>query len=250
MAKEAAEHFNSRPIFKNRITLRTRHAQKTYARAYRLLASAVYAMSLKMRAYATEQQASQVEEAVDAIINEAHGDLTQEIARMRQMCAENGLNPDDLEYTDPREYVIDLSSNRAQRYLDMIRDLDDLCVTMDMLGIGGVLSDSQHSTGEYQWQRRVHRISSKVRTMCEGAVKKAASAKAKRDAKETGKEVAEVPQDVFTSGLPADVQEGLAIVDEDADAETNEGKKEGKGKKAENEPEASTGEQTPEAVAA
>lgn len=219
MAKEAVEHFNSRPVRKIRVKLRTRHAQKTYARAYRLLASAVYAMSLKMRAFATEQQASQVEEAVDAIINEAHADLTQEIARMRQMCAENGLNPDELEYTDPREHVIELSSNRASRYLDMVRDLDELCVLMDCLGIGGVLTDSQHGSGEYQWQRRVHRISSKVRTMCEGAVKKAATAKAKRDAKDTGKEAAEVPADIFTSDLPADVQNDLNTPDDESEGE-------------------------------
>lgn len=219
MAKEAAEHFNSRPVLKSSITLRTRHAQKTYTRAYQILASSVYAMSLKMRAFATEQQASQVEEAVDTIINESHADLTQEIARMRQMCVENGLQSDAIQYTDPRKYETELSSNRASRYLDMIRDLDELCVIMDALGIGGVLSDSQHSTGEYQWQRRVHKISSKVRTMCEGAVKKAASAKAKRDAKETGKDAVEVPSDVFTSDLPADVQSALTTLDDDVDAD-------------------------------
>lgn len=219
MAKETAEHFNSRPVLKTSIVLRTRHAQKTYTRAYQILASSVYAMSLKMRAFATEQQASAVEEAVDTIINESHADLTQEIARMRQMCVENGLQPDAIQYTDPRQYEIELSSNRASRYLDMIRDLDELCVIMDALGIGGVLSDSQHSTGEYQWQRRVHKISSKVRTMCEGAVKKAASAKAKRDAKETGKDAVEVPSDVFTSDLPADVQSVLAAPDDDGEAD-------------------------------
>lgn len=215
---QPVEHFNSRPVLKTGLVLRTRHAQKTYARAYQILASAVYAMSLKMRAFATEQQAAQVEEAVDSIINETHADLTQEIARMRQMCAENGLQPASLEYTDPREYEIELSSNRASRYRDMIQDLDELCVLMDALGIGGVLTDSQHSTGEYQWQRRVHKIASKVRTMCEGSVKKAASAKAKRDAKESGKEAAEVPADVFTSDLPADVQHALSTAaDDDAD---------------------------------
>lgn len=219
MAKEAVEHFNSRPVLKTSIVLRTRHGQKTYTRAYQILASAVYAMSLKMRAFATEQQASQVEEAVDTIINESHADLTQEIARMRQMCVENDLQPDAIEYTDPRKYETELSSNRASRYLDMIRDLDELCVIMDALGIGGVLSDSQHSTGEYQWQRRVHKISSKVRTMCEGAVKKAASAKAKRDAKETGKAAIEVPSDVFTSDLPADVQHVLTAPDDENDVD-------------------------------
>lgn len=153
------------PFITNTLTLKTHHAQHTFERGFPICAEAIFTLSVVMRVVAPEQDAVQVDAAVETQLSTVRAELTAESERLNRLAEASGVVFSGVQYSMPREFTPRITSPRATLYLSLLRQMDDIVEKMDTLWLAGVINDSVHNQGIFQWQRRILRLSGAIRTL-------------------------------------------------------------------------------------
>jgi len=157
----------SQAVVMSRVSLSSRHAQRVYKRSYSTAARALYVLSVMLRIYASEKEAEQIGTLCDEMLASVRKDLDEEIARMQQVAETQGVDLGAVAYTQPEEYVAEITTPKASQYIGLVRELDRLIGLIDVLWLSGVYNDSQHNAGSYQWQRRLIKLANRLRNLAQ-----------------------------------------------------------------------------------
>jgi hypothetical protein len=155
----------SRPDFTQKVKLQSLHAQQVFDRGFELCASAIFSLSVVLRAIGTDSQARDVEGLVDERMNKVFEDIRSEAARLEKLAEANGIEFKGIEYSHPRETEAKITSPRVVQYLGIIREFDSLVAKLDTLWLSGAIPDGNYSRSIYEWKRRLLRLAGGIRSI-------------------------------------------------------------------------------------
>ena len=109
------EQVKSRPVFKQKLTVKTIEAQRVMNRSFDRAAYALFSIDVIMRIIGEQtDKRSEIDELENSIqdhITKVSDDMDKEIARFEKLMADNGIE-EEPEYTNPVEYPIEITSPR------------------------------------------------------------------------------------------------------------------------------------------
>lgn len=152
----------SRPYIIERVSLQSHPAQQVVKRQYEIVDTRMYQLSVVMRVLTTEKGAEAVEGLVDREFDALTADLSGEIERLEVLVEQHGLEDVQVQYSEPRDYELKMSSPRSRRYIAMLRRLDHLVSLMYLLWFGGLMTEQQYTQGTYKWQRTAMQAGNRV----------------------------------------------------------------------------------------
>jgi hypothetical protein len=170
MATASRDNSKSHPYFTQKVKLHSLHAQQVFDRGFELCASAIFSLSVVLRIIGTDQQAREVEGAVDERLNKAFEDIRGEALRLEKLAEANGIEFKGIEYSRPKEVEAKITSPRAVRYLGLIREFDGMVAKLDTLWLSGVVPDGNYSHSIYEWKRRLLRLAGGIRSIASRAM--------------------------------------------------------------------------------
>lgn len=118
-----------------------------------------------------------MERVIDEKLNNSNEDLRKEIEQLRKVAEDNGIKVD---YSNPGTVEAKISSHRAARYVNLIREYDSLIASLDALWLSGMIPDRDYSQKIYEWKRRILRIATHVT----GVVRQLAAESRKKEEEE------------------------------------------------------------------
>ncbi len=158
----------SMPFRKQKITLQTRHAQEMYERAHEMWSETVITLSVTMRNFKPESDCLIVDAEVDTLVETCETFIKQEMARLQAVAENNGVDLEgatDVEYTHPMTFDIQITSPREKRFHDLMRQLDKLCIYLDILWMATLINDRARSKSAYEAKSLIMRTCGKARTL-------------------------------------------------------------------------------------
>lgn len=158
----------SKPVRKQRITLKTRHAQEMYERGAMLWPETVLTLSVTMRNFKPEEQCLVVDAEVDRIMKEPADFIKAEVDRLNALADNNGVDLGDItdvEYTNPAQYEMLITAPRERRFYDLLQEFDKLCICMDALWMSSLVSDRARSKSAYDVKRSLIRALYQARNL-------------------------------------------------------------------------------------
>ena len=151
----------SRPVFERRIKIHSEQAIRVIRRSYGRLIRSLYAIDVTLRIVGHEQAIDDVEGIVSKMIGDCAEQLQQEKARLDKLCADNGI-AESPRYTNPTDFKARITSPQIAQFVELIRLLDQLMISMDTLWLCQILTSKQCSVARYQWQQRLHRLARRI----------------------------------------------------------------------------------------
>ena len=155
----------SMPFVTNTLTLKSLHAQQAFDRGFQICQEAIYTLSVILRVIAPEEQAIQVEEAVDRELASVAKDIKTELDRLATYAETNGVEFAGVQYSLPREVTPQITSPRSVQYLNLLRSLDTLVERIDTLWLAGIVKDKERSQVIFNWKRRILRLYGTIRNL-------------------------------------------------------------------------------------
>lgn len=146
----------SKPTRKQKITLKTRHAQEMFTRGAQLWAETVLTLSVTMRNFKPEDQCLVVDAEVDRTMQAPADFIKAEFERLNALADSNGVDLSDItdvEYTNPAQYAMIISAPRERIFYDLLLEYDKLCVQMDVLWMSSLVTDRARSRSAYDVKR-------------------------------------------------------------------------------------------------
>lgn len=201
------------PAFSQAVTLSSLQAQKVMRRSFTRAAGSLYRIDVILRIVGSEESAAEVEEIIKSQLSEVESSLADAKERHRVVLEENGIDELPI-YDGATEQQVHITSPHVARFLGLIRQLDTLVAQIDAMWLSGLLTNKERNDNVYTWQQRIIGLGSRII-----GIERRARLAAKRQGK--AEEVdAEAP--VTEAELAA----------EGDDAESAEGKKPAKTKRA------------------
>ena len=159
------EQVKSRPVFKQKLTVKTIEAQRVMNRSFDRAAYALFSIDVIMRIIGEQtdkrSEIDELETTIQDHITKVSDDMDKEIARFEKLMADNGIE-NEPEYTNPVEYSIEITSPQVARFASLTRKLDRFMVLSDSLWMNAVLSNFQRTDGHYHWQQRVIKLAGRI----------------------------------------------------------------------------------------
>ncbi len=179
MAEEQQQP-GSRPYVVQQIPLQSFHAQQVFRRGFEIYSRSIYSLSVVLRATTDEEKVRMMEEVIDEKLNNSNEDLRKEIEQLRKVAEDNGITLGKVDYSNPGTVEAKISSHRAARYVNLIREYDSLIASLDALWLSGMIPDRDYSQKIYEWKRRILRIATHVT----GVVRQLAAESRKKEVEE------------------------------------------------------------------
>jgi hypothetical protein len=154
---------NTRPYIKQPVTLYTYPAQGVFKRHWQRMASASFNLATLLRQLTTEENAAQVEKALDEATNDLMDRIKQEKERFQKTRDDVGAIGQP-QYTAPLETSIEISSPRAGRLLAMLQQFDYLMVELDALWLHEAITDGPYNQHQRQWERQFSRLAGRIQS--------------------------------------------------------------------------------------
>lgn len=179
MAEEQQQP-GSRPYVVQQIPLQSFHAQQVFKRGFEFYSRSIYSLSVVLRATTDEEKIRMMEGVIDEKLNNSNEDLRKEIEQLRKVAEDNGITLGKVDYSNPGTVEAKISSHRAARYVNLIREYDSLIASLDALWLSGMIPDRDYSQKIYEWKRRILRIATHVT----GVVRQLAAESRKKEVEE------------------------------------------------------------------
>lgn len=179
MAEEQQQP-GSRPYVVQQIPLQSFHAQQVFRRGFEIYSRSIYSLSVVLRATTDEEKIRMMEGVIDEKLNNSNEDLRKEIEQLRKVAEDNGITLGKVDYSNPGTVEAKISSHRAARYVNLIREYDSLIASLDALWLSGMIPDRDYSQKIYEWKRRILRIATHVT----GVVRQLAAESRKKEVEE------------------------------------------------------------------
>lgn len=183
MAEEQQQP-GSRPYVVQQIPLQSFHAQQVFRRGFEIYSRSIYSLSVVLRATTDEEKIRMIEGVIDEKLNNSNEDLRKEIEQLRKVAEDNGITLGKVDYSNPGTVEAKISSHRAARYVNLIREYDSLIASLDALWLSGMIPDRDYSQKIYEWKRRILRIATHVT----GVVRQLAAESRKKEVEEKTEE--------------------------------------------------------------
>jgi len=158
----------SMPFRKQQLTLQTRHAQEMYERAHEMWSETVITLSVTMRNFKPENECLIVDAEVDTLLGTCETFIKEEMVRLQTVADNNGVDLEgatDVEYTHPMTFDMQITSPREKRFHDLMRQLDKLCIYLDILWMATLINDRARSKSAYEAKSLIMRTCGKARTL-------------------------------------------------------------------------------------
>ncbi|MCG7878821.1 MAG: hypothetical protein AB2669_07950 [Candidatus Thiodiazotropha endolucinida] len=188
----------SRAIIERTVEFNSLQAQRVMHRSFEKLKQSLFSLSVILRIISdNETEIEKIDAYIDEQFVSAEEDLATEQARLRKVLEDNGIE-DLAGYSKPETYKIELDSPRANTFLRLIAQLDNLMLLIDTAWLCGEFDDKQKKNATFQWQQRLIKLAGRIIALEKrarvAATKKGkdeeVQAKAPVDTSETDSEVA------------------------------------------------------------
>lgn len=197
----------SRAIIQRSIEFNSLQAQRVMHRSFEKLKQSLFSLSVILRIISdNETEIEKIDAYIDDQFISVEEELATEQSRLRKVLEDNGIE-DLAGYSKPEQYNIDLDSPRANTFLRLIAQLDNLMLLIDTAWLCGEFDDKQKKNATFQWQQRLIKLAARIIAL-EKRARMAASKKGKDDEVQ-----AQAPMD--TSETDSEV--AAAVEEADAD---------------------------------
>lgn len=155
----------SRPVFKEKLTLHTPCAQRVYGRTFAEMSRNLYSLDVVTRITAKDQ--SLADELNTEVENkfQAMGELLDTTIGQLNKLMEDAALSAVPEYSQPETYDCEISSPMVTRYMQFLRQLDQVVARIDALWIGDEMTGKEKQKEEYLWQKRLVKLKNQVRDL-------------------------------------------------------------------------------------
>lgn len=206
--QNASRQGPSRPFVEMEVKLNSFEAQDCFKKAFQPTSWALYDLSVVLRFVSGEDAAAEVETAVEERIKGFQSELQAERARLQELLKSNGLDGQKVGFSNPRSLRAEVNCPKSGRYLQLIRDLDELMGVLTVLWVFGVLNDDQYRAGGKEWQRSVLRAGAHIQRLTRQGFKYQRRQEAAQVAQGSQEQV--VPSEVAGQPVP-DVGSDMAM---------------------------------------
>jgi len=152
---------NSRPIFQRKVTLNSLQAKRIIDRSFKKLRHALFQTSVIMKITYSEEEIAAVDSTIDKSLDKEQQDISNEKARIQKLLDDNGITTLAV-YTKPEEFILDIDSPRANRFLRLVIAVDELIHLIDTAWLSGEISDSVKKDLTYQQQQRLIKAAGQI----------------------------------------------------------------------------------------
>ena len=115
--------------------------------------------------------------AVEHLMNNAFTEIRTEVARIKKIAEDNGIELGKVSYTSALSFEVQITSSKSGQYLQMIRELDNLIGLLHAAWLAGFISDEQKAKMERQWRKKVLSVSTGIKGISTRAFRAAQNAK-------------------------------------------------------------------------
>lgn len=154
----------NRGFLAQKTVLGSQPAQAIFKRTFEDTSVALYSIGVVLRSIASAQEVEEVQQVVDGHLQKMAEEIAAEHARLDKLMEENGIQ-ERVQFTDPQNLTVPISSPRAARYLTLIKEIDKVVAKLTALWLCGVLADNQYNKGNYQWISRMRTLSVQIRSI-------------------------------------------------------------------------------------
>lgn len=162
----------SNPFMLKTVFLNTTPAQVAFDTAFDECAISMRQLSTVLPAIIKNQSDMMaVNGAVDHRINNALAELRKEIAQIKKIAEDNGIEMGMLKYTSVNQKSAKLTCNKAGQYLQVITELDELICLVHSAWFAGFIADDVKSSMERKWRRKVISVGAEIGSITNRAFK-------------------------------------------------------------------------------
>jgi len=170
----------SRAIIKRTVVFKSLQSQRVMHRSFEKLKQSLFSLSVILRIISDEEtEIEKIDAYIDEQFSSTETDLATEQARLKKILEDNGV--DELaNYSKPESYDIEIDSPRANTFLRLITQLDNMMLLIDTAWLCAEFDDKQKKNATFQWQQRLIKLAGRIIAL-EKRARIAATKKGKED---------------------------------------------------------------------
>lgn len=171
---------NSRAYINRTVSFGSFQAQKVMTRSYDALRRSLFQLSVILRIISSnEAEIEKIDQYVEDQFTTLQKELAVEQARIKKILEDNGIE-DYAVFSKPEKFEPVIDSRRANTFLRLIGDLDELMVLIETAWLTGEFDDRQRRTATLNWQQRLIKLAARIIAL-ENRARNAATKKGKDD---------------------------------------------------------------------
>lgn len=215
-APEREDHRASRPVFVQRVTLKSQDAQGVFRREYEYLAKNVDEVEKRCSQYLSVPQAEELIGTVRSWYDSFREELAGEHERIRKLKEQLAIDG-VVEFTRPRSFEARYSSGLAVTFIRLCEQFDNFVADVETLRLHGAFDSAPKTFAHlYAWKRRLHKVAGRIRHFRNEIVSRTNKLReeheqAGAEKPEAGAETAAAPAD---AGTPTSGANSPAVIDE------------------------------------
>ncbi|MBK1719718.1 DUF1845 domain-containing protein [Thiocystis violacea] len=147
---------HSRPVFDLRLRIQSEYARRLLRdREFRPAVHALYGIEVILHLVGDDDEAERVETLIRARLEGLADELQREIARLRVLLADRGLDKTCPRYTHPITATVHVASPAIALYANLIQELDRFLMGLDTLWLSGLLPSKERLAVALRWRHRI-----------------------------------------------------------------------------------------------
>ena len=152
----------SRAIIERTVQFNSLQAQRVMNRNFERLKQSLFSLSVILRIITdNEEEIEKIDTYIGDQFTVAETELSAAKAQLKKILEDNGI--DNLAgYSKPETYNVTLDTPRANTFLRLVTQLDELMVYMDTAWLAGEMDDKQKKNATFQWQQRLIKLSARI----------------------------------------------------------------------------------------
>ncbi|MFC1380862.1 MAG: hypothetical protein G8D84_19315 [gamma proteobacterium symbiont of Clathrolucina costata] len=131
-------------------------------RSFEKLKQSLFSLSVILRIISdNETEIEKIDAYIDEQFAAVETDIAAEQARLKKVLADNGIE-DLANYSKPESYEVEIDSPRANTFLRLNSQLDNLMLLIDTAWLCGEFDDKQKKNATFQWQQRLIKLAGRI----------------------------------------------------------------------------------------
>ncbi|MFC1337401.1 MAG: hypothetical protein G8D89_16455 [gamma proteobacterium symbiont of Clathrolucina costata] len=152
----------SRAIISRKVAFNSLQAQRVMHRSFEKLKQSLFSLSVILRIISdNETEIEKIDAYIDEQFAAVETDIAAEQARLKKVLADNGIE-DLANYSKPESYEVEIDSPRANTFLRLNSQLDNLMLLIDTAWLCGEFDDKQKKNATFQWQQRLIKLAGRI----------------------------------------------------------------------------------------
>lgn len=151
----------SRPALNQKLELRSLQAQRVVDRSFSRVSVSLYSIDVILQIIGDPNHVGEVEDIIVGMIEKVNDDLLLGQEQTRKLMSDNGIT-DVPNYTEPKEYNIEITSPQIASFANLLVMLDGLIGQIDALWLHSAFTNRQRSEATFQWQQRLVRLAGRI----------------------------------------------------------------------------------------